>query len=210
MQRVGPVGGIENEASIRAYRTVYRRLCSCWRGVWHLLGGGDYRLPARFLSYKGVAVSFIGIDPGKKGGIAIIDEGFVNAVPMPLAGKDIDARRLASLLSTMPIDRPAVVIEKVHSMPKQGVASTFTFGTGFGILIGICAALGYPMALVTPQTWKAEILKGTKRDKNAAIAFARMTFPMVDLIPAGCRTISDGLADALCLAEYGRRRLGTR
>jgi len=154
-------------------------------------------------------MSFVGIDPGKKGGIAILDVGFIYVRSMPVAGREIDGREIADMLTGLLLDRPAVFIEKVHSMPKQGVASTFTFGEGYGVLKGVCAALGYPVALVPPQVWKREILSGTKREKADAIDWARRTFPGVDLVPAGCRTPSDGMAEALCLAEYGRRRFGS-
>ena len=36
------------------------------------------------------------------------------------------------------------VLENVHSMPKQGVSSSFCFGEGKGIWEGILAALKFP------------------------------------------------------------------
>ena len=51
-----------------------------------------------------------------------------------------------------------VFIEKVHSMPGQGVASMFNFGKGYGIWIGILAALKISKTLVTPQEWKKEMM----------------------------------------------------
>jgi hypothetical protein len=46
-----------------------------------------------------------------------------------------------------------VVLERVHSMPGQGVASTFTFGQGYGWLQGIIAALGLPCIEIIPNRW---------------------------------------------------------
>jgi len=87
-------------------------------------------------------------------------------------------------------------------MPFQGVASTFTFGRGFGGVLGAIKALGLPM----PQAWQKAILAGTPGDKPAAIQYATSRFPSASLLAtARSRTPSDGIADALCLAEWGRR-----
>src|SRR5690554_2653832 len=95
----------------------------------------------------------VGIDPGKSGGIASVNaNGQASGLVMPTIGKDIDGHELASILrSTQP---NVVIIEKVGSLPKQGVVSTFTFGTGYGRVLGVCEALGIPYRLVTPQAWK--------------------------------------------------------
>lgn len=146
----------------------------------------------------------VGIDPGKSGGIASINaNGQASGIAMPVIGKDIDGHELASILHNAAPE--LVIIEKVGAMPKQGVTSTFTFGTGYGRLLGVCEALGIAYRLVTPQAWKKTVLAGTTKDKDAAIAFVRRAFPMVDLTPGRKRTPHDGIADAVCLAEYGRQ-----
>ena len=145
------------------------------------------------------------IDPGMKGGIATHSGHIVGAFAMPTAGKEIDCVAIANFLIGFQPDW--LVIEKVGAMPKQGVSSTFKFGKGYGSLFGIAAALHIPVELVTPQRWKSKVLHGTKKDKDAAIAYCRRAFPEVSLIPPRCRTEHDGIADALCLVEYGRREL---
>jgi Holliday junction resolvasome RuvABC endonuclease subunit len=64
---------------------------------------------------------------------------------------------VVNLLNTIRMERRdcefKVVIEKVHSMPGQGVASTFTFGQGFGQLQGVIAALGLQCIEVIPNKW---------------------------------------------------------
>lgn len=144
----------------------------------------------------------LGIDPGLHGGVAALGDRDL-AVPMPTAGNEIDARSLAVIIMDL---MPSVVIaEKVGAMPGQGLSSTFKFGKGYGTIIGICAAYQIRLELVTPQRWKGEVLAGTARDKQAAIDYCTRAFPHVSLIPPRCRVAQDGLADALCLAEYGRR-----
>ena len=145
----------------------------------------------------------IGIDPGQKGGIACLDSGFMMVKPMP----DIDSCwNWLELLIVR--GGTTAYVEKVHSMPKQGVASTFKFGMGYGFIRGLLAGLGVPTVLVSPQTWKKVMLAGENKDdqKTAAVAVASRLWPNVDFRPSSkCRKPSDGMAEAALIAEYGRR-----
>lgn len=149
----------------------------------------------------------VGIDPGKSGGVALITPSGASGLPMPLVGKEIDGRYLAQWLRR--VGPELVIVEKVGAARvngrPQGGTSMFTFGTGFGKLLGVLEAVGIPHRLVTPQTWKSVVLKGTAKDKAAAIEFVHRAYPLVDLMPGRCRTPQDGIADAVCLAEYGRQ-----
>jgi crossover junction endodeoxyribonuclease RuvC len=151
-------------------------------------------------------MNIIAFDPGQKGGIAFSKDGKVVARSMPLAGKVLDLATISTIIKKASPD--IAVIEKVGSMPGQGVASTFTFGTGYGQLQGLLAGLGIPFELVTPQAWKKLVLAGTPKDKDAAIAYCRRVFPDVPLIMPGCRVAHDGIGDALCLMQYGLRSFG--
>jgi hypothetical protein len=145
----------------------------------------------------------IGIDPGLSGGIAAIINGVPYAWPMPVAGKELDLAAIRDLIRS---SGPGLaVVEKVGSMPGQGLSSTFKFGMGYGAIQGILTAMDIPIELVTPQRWKGRVLAGTKKDKDAAVAYCRRAFPTVPLVLPRCRKAHDGMADALCLAEMGRR-----
>jgi hypothetical protein len=154
---------------------------------------------------------YIGIDPGLSGGIAMLrDEGqwTPTVTPMPVSGGEIDARAAVEDLALLSdVDRMIVVVESVHSMPKQGVASTFKFGKGYGKILGALEVLQIRTELVTPQAWKAVVLAGTTKDKDAAVAWCRRAYPTVNLILPKCRTPHDGMADALCIAEWGQRTI---
>jgi crossover junction endodeoxyribonuclease RuvC len=150
--------------------------------------------------------NLIALDPGLTGAIAILYRGEVGARPLPLAGKTLDLAELATIITQA---KPRLaVIEKVHAMPGQGVTSMFTFGTGYGAIQGILAALRIPYELVTPQAWKKVVLAGTDKSKDAAIAYCRRAFPEVALVLPRCRKPHEGMADALCLLEYARRTYG--
>ena len=94
-----------------------------------------------------------------------------------------------------------VVIEKVHSMPGQGVASMFAFGQTFGRIEGVIRTTGgTPIRYITPQEWKKHH-KLIKKGKEAAIDLCRLHYPaMVDTF----LKTKDGRADAVLMCEYAR------
>lgn len=149
----------------------------------------------------------IGIDPGKTGGIAAMSDNFVDVFPIPLAGDEIDMPLIYDKLQEISIGRTDVraYIEKVHAMPQQGVRSMFTFGFTVGALHGIIACLKIPLFQISPQSWKKLVLVDTKKDKDAAITYCRNVYPDVSLFATErSRTYHDGMAEALCIATYGR------
>lgn len=95
---------------------------------------------------------------------------------------------------------------KVAAMPGQGVTSMFNFGANFGWIQGVLEALRFPYELIAPQRWKKEF--SLTSDKKASIRTAQRLFPGVSLLAdKHCRVESDGVAEALLLAEYARRKL---
>lgn len=148
-------------------------------------------------------VLILGIDPGKQGGIAWIRGNEYGAVKMPLTRHEVYSH--LSEITFQPCQKLVAVVEAVHSMPKQGVASTFKFGKGYGEVLGMLTAIGAQIHEPTPQAWKKEMLAGTDKGKDASIQRAENLFPNINLVAPGCRIPSDGMAEALLLAEYGRR-----
>lgn len=150
-----------------------------------------------------------GIDPGQDGAFAVLGHGklYPDVHVIPLAGKEIDAGKLAFWLNELDVSH--VVMELVHSMPKQSCRTTFKQGQNYGTILGVLGALRMPCTLVTPQAWKKEILAGTPKDKAAAIAYCRRMYPTCPLLAnERCRTPHDGMADALCIATYGLKHHG--
>lgn len=140
-------------------------------------------------------IVIIGIDPGKKGGIAFIFENGTEAHPMPETDRDI-----YDLLESRcdKSDNIIVFMEQVHGIP--GAASMFKFGDGYGFLRGIVTALKYPIHLVLPTKWQKFLGCLTGGDKNISKQKAQQLFPLV-------KNITHSTADALLIAEYGRRTL---
>ena len=164
---------------------------------------------------------FLGVDPGLDGGLAFLAGGVVtlHVTPTLAAGKAGSSKRafdraaMVALLKSRPI--ALAVIEKVSAAPVhgrvQGTSSMFSFGQGVGLWLGMLAALDVPHQEVTPQAWKGHILAGTARDKLAAISFCQARYPGASLLATPrSKKPHDGLADALCLAEFARRLAGTK
>ena len=158
---------------------------------------------------------WIGIDPGVNGAMARIayyadDDIDVDVTILPKAGKkelDLpDIRHWLKQALTVVGQRGIyVAIEKVTSMPKQGVTSMFTFGRAYGQLEGIVSTLGLSYVLVTPTQWKKYVLVGTAKDKDAAVTYCRRMYPDVSLLPTDkSRKPNENMADALCIATYSR------
>jgi crossover junction endodeoxyribonuclease RuvC len=142
---------------------------------------------------------YIGIDPGKNGGIAFMGEGKNNSETYPYS--DDVLLDVCTMYEGMNV---ICYLEHVHAMPKQGVSSTFNFGVNFGFIQGALRAYGIPYELVTPQKWKKEF--SCTSDKNTSIEVCKRLFPDVNLKATDrCRKPHDGMAEALLIAEYGRR-----
>jgi crossover junction endodeoxyribonuclease RuvC len=74
----------------------------------------------------------------------------------------------------------------------------FAFGESFGVIRGVVSALGMPLELVTPATWKRRFgLIGAEKD--AARTKATELYPGIIL----ARKKDVGRADALLIARYG-------
>lgn len=143
--------------------------------------------------------TYIGIDPGKSGALALLTEdGQCTVVPF-------NESAYTAILKAASGPSSVCCLEKVGAMPGQGVVSMFNFGHNLGYIEGLLQAFDIPYQLVPPQTWKKEFC--VTSDKNTSIEVCRKLFPHVCLLPTSrSRKPSDGMAEAMLLAEYARRR----
>jgi crossover junction endodeoxyribonuclease RuvC len=158
-------------------------------------------------------MNILGIDPGKNGAAVLLRDGsHVHAVLSSelLCGQSWEAshsevtRWFRLLHSTWGLD--LVVLERLGGRPGEGATSARTMGIGWGLWLGAASALGVPVIVPTPQRWQREILADLAGDtKSRSVAWCRAHLPGLDLTPGRRRVPHDGLADAACLAVYGRR-----
>ena len=143
---------------------------------------------------------FVGIDPGKTGAIAVLrhDGVIIGVTKMPTTPKDV-WDEIWGIHHDSIEEKAFIYIEKVGAMPKQGIASTAKFMRGYGILIGCLAASGIPYDFVAPGVWQKAMGCLTGGNKNISKAKAQQLFPD--------QKITHVNADALLIAEYGRRHV---
>lgn len=145
----------------------------------------------------------IGIDPGGSGSICVLglDGKYIDHLLMPVmkVGK---ANRVNSAALVAWLDKyksaKHCYLEKVHAMPGNGSASMFSFGHSAGIVEGVIVALGIPLTLVTPQSWKKNSgLIG--KDKDAARTRAIQLYP--DVRDLDLKGKGQALADSILIAR---------
>jgi hypothetical protein len=139
----------------------------------------------------------LGIDPGKTGGIALLDKATLQVVTYPMPGT---TRELHTLLAEMPVIRVAV-LEKTYYPQMVGTANAGRMGEAYGIIKGALAWLDMPMQEVRPRDWKNSLRIPT--DKNAARQRASEFFPTC--ADQWGKAGEDGRAEAALIAWYGLR-----
>ncbi len=106
-------------------------------------------------------MSYMGIDPGKSGGLVRLWPSGVVSVSTPMPPTRLEVWQW--------IDRykdhdTVAMIEKVQAFPDQGRSSCFTFGQGYGELLMALTAAGIPTETVHPKAWQRGV--GMIRKKN--------------------------------------------
>lgn len=148
--------------------------------------------------------TFIGIDPGKTGGIAIITPDNSAVYDLPYVDKRLDSNSFYLILGTRR-GKTIAVIEQQQFRPDDGKNRIATTFENFGRLCGIVELLGADRILLpTPGKWK-KAMGLTGKDKEASRAMAMHLFG--DLQDELKRKKDHGRAEALLLAEYGRKQV---
>lgn len=153
---------------------------------------------------------YLGIDPGKTGGIAVLYQ-YERCTPvvheaykMPSTERDTWAALTSILSDTDPI---VASIEKVGGYIGQGQpgSAMFNFGMGYGGLRMALVAAGIPFEEVIPRTWQKAFsisprgkTESKSKFKNRLKAKAQQLFPISPVTLATC--------DALLIAEFCRRK----
>jgi hypothetical protein len=165
-----------------------------------------------------------GIDPGKDGALVIIDgPSFapeIHQFVTPTLGKgkrEYDLQGMRALLCSHALEH--VWIERAQGMRRtvlgrtQGVSSTFSIGAGFGMWLGLLAGLRIPFDVVSSQVWQKAMflgVSGSDTKAKAAIVAQRLHPHVPWTRTSRCTTFHEGLVDAFCIAEYGRRQMAAR
>lgn len=170
------------------------------------------------------APAFMGVDPGQKGAVALVSGEKALVLDLMLSGKRLDVLWFRNLVLAANLMHSSlvVVLENIHADRHFGGHRAWTMGGTFFPLCTMLTLLAdehhFTVHRPTPTQWKREVIprclekvegepsrKRRERQKAAAVDYAREHFPTADLVRYGERKPSNDRAEALCLAEYGRR-----
>ena len=153
-------------------------------------------------------MKFIGVDPGKKGAIALIPTEIsweVKTLPTPyIDGYGLDVDKILKFLEYYVHDPilgklpTTACIEKQWSRPKQDIKSMDVLIGNFWEWVGVLKTLQVEIQIVAPQTWKAKVLHNANATKADAIEFANTKYGL------SLQKKDDGIADACAIAFYAK------
>ena len=141
-----------------------------------------------------------GVDPGARGAVACVSHtgSFLVVRDLPTTNEEW----LEWLQYPVKPKISYCTCENVHALPGQSTVAGFTFGKNVAkaeLLAELLTTCESPL-LVSPQKWKKFF--GLDKDKHKSVELARELFPEASdyLLKS-----KDGRAEALLIAEYGRR-----
>jgi crossover junction endodeoxyribonuclease RuvC len=158
-------------------------------------------------------VKVLGIDPGVRGGLAIVSAGhdgaaavpsIIGAIDIPVAGagakERIDVLAIRDWIAGH--DPGLALIERAQAMPGQGASSGFKYVRAVGAIEAAIALCGVPLTIVEPSAWKKfHGLRGS--DKELSRQRALQLFPAAHALFA--RRRDHGRAEAALIALFGAR-----
>ena len=148
---------------------------------------------------------YVGIDPGKKGAMAIM--GYSNTTGERYMMKIIPFDPQEYIKTLKQFNGATVCIEQVHSLPHEGVKSVWSFGQTYGWLLGVLDAVGLSYQTVSPNLWKKDFSL-LRAEKKQSIEVCKRLFPGIELKRTDrCRNDDDNMADAALICEYARRHM---
>jgi crossover junction endodeoxyribonuclease RuvC len=155
-------------------------------------------------------MKILGVDPGVRGGLAIvaINDGaapqLIDAIDIPVTGVGAKERvDVLAIRAWVTAHQPQhASIERAQAMPKQGASSGFKYGRAVGAIEAVLACCEIPMTIIEPTTWKKfHQLRGS--DKEAGRQRALQLFPSAHTLLA--RKKDHGRGEAALIALTGMR-----
>ena len=160
----------------------------------------------------------LGIDPGAEGGISVLINGAVHKTTKVLTTPADIWFWLGEFMPTIYPYPVRAYIEQVGGFmagneggEQKNIASghtMFNFGKGAGYLEMALVAAAIPYELVPPQRWQKGLqIVGKDKSETKTQWKNRLKSKAQQLFPAYANSITLAVADAILIAEYGRRKL---
>ena len=144
---------------------------------------------------------FIGIDPGKSGGITMISGKGIETSKCPKEPVDM-AIIFEYFIGDTPPFNVGVLIERVWARPTNGSRHAFAYGFYYGLWFGIIARKDVDLYMVLPNTWMKYF------DKPKGLEYAErkrwLKSKAKELYP-DIKKVTLGTADSILIAHYARK-----
>lgn len=154
---------------------------------------------------------YIGFDPGKRGYACVYEVGTNSYEHYPVFdGNRLNPRLVGTLKIIGESFNAMAVVEQVHSMPHDGISRAFSFGTNYGMLLGMLEALGVPYVTCTPGKWQKAMWESCDKSATTKLTSynaARRLLPNMDFRRSErCKTFDDNLVDSTLICLYAQRK----
>jgi hypothetical protein len=160
----------------------------------------------------------LGVDPGIRGGLAVLYPDGLTIEPMPrTADGDMDLGALSRILGYYAPEITRAYVEMATMRAGNAMQSTFKVARNFGRIEAVLHLLNIRFEIVHSTTWSAAYPHGvTEKDpakrskliKRRRADIAAQLYPGISLTQNEKSTVPhDGMVDALLIADYGRMRL---
>ena len=144
---------------------------------------------------------YIGIDPGKGGGIVVIDEnGDIEAYKCPEKVFDMAMLFKISIGKTAP-DNVKLLMERVWARPTNATRAAFTYGVNYGQWLGIAASNEIKMYTTLPNEWIKWI--GCKKGLSVTERKRWLKAKAKELYPS-LKKVTLATADAILIGHYAK------
>lgn len=141
----------------------------------------------------------IGIDPGRKGAVALLHPDGDQVFDMPLTAAAL-AQEFRNALYANDVGDIVVYIEQQQAFPGNAAGSNFKLGYNQGWIEGVCSTLGYRVEYVRPAKWKKHFRLDSDKEKSRALAQQKWPGLSGDL----ARKKDEGRAESLLIACWGQ------
>lgn len=153
---------------------------------------------------------YVGIDPGKNGGLVAIDKNgnIIRHMIMPLITKEeLDPIGLIEFVTFEEHD-VKIALENVHSIHMSSAKSNFQFGRIVGAIEAALKVSQMPYMLVDPKKWQKTSFEGIPaldNPKDRALLASVRLFPTISFVMSSrSKNPHDGVIDAALIAYWAK------
>jgi len=116
-------------------------------------------------------IKYCGIDVGINGGIAFFSpSSYLKVYKVPTIKEKRKTYDIPKIIEIFEKEKPdIIIIEKIHSLPKDGHVGAFSFGMGLGIFSSLAYIFAKEVYFISPQKWKRKLNLSSDKSKSVEL-----------------------------------------